>query len=122
MMKADARQLVERFAESIVKQLEATFAGDVKTAVYQGKRRLPIAKRLMRLGDEAKEQFATLFQHPNRIVRVAAAVYLFSSMPERTVAALREIAEGHDFAAHCAELRIKQWEEHPEQYDDSNWA
>ena len=115
MTKEDAAKLVEQFVETIIKQEEAIFAGDVKAAKYYGNRYTPIAKKIMGMGEEARDQFASLLEHPCRLIRVAAAVYLYSSRPEQTLAAMREVAKGDDFAAFCAQRRIKEWEKRSEQ-------
>jgi hypothetical protein len=121
-VKKDAAALVEEFADSVVKQSEAILTGTTKEARYYGKKPAPIARKLLGMGDEAVRQFASLLCHPVRRVRVVAAVYLFTSLPDDVLAALKEVAEGDDFAALCAQLRIKEWEEHPEHYDESNWV
>jgi hypothetical protein len=117
----DPAELTALFVESIVKQDEAIRHGGVKSMRAFGDTRVRIARKLVSLGDDAKEQFAALFVHENRIARVAAAVYLFHCMPDRTFAAMREVAEGDDFAAYCARLRIKEWEERPEGHGPENW-
>lgn len=114
-------QLTALFAETIEKQQEAIFAGERKTARVLGDQYLAIARKLASLGEEANEQFATLLNHDNRLVRVAAAVYLFHCMPDRVITAMRDVAEGKDFAAYCARLRIKEWEERPEGHGPENW-
>lgn len=117
----DPKKLVDLFVESIEKQDEAIRSpeGTSKLVRHYGNLYVTIAKQLLRMS--AIDEFATLLDHPNRVIRVAAGVCLFSSIPDRTLATLKEVAEGDDFAAFCARLRIKEWEEHPENYDPSNW-
>lgn len=121
-MSDEASTLVQEYADSVIKQDQAVRSGNVKEAEFQGKRTAPIAKRLLRMGDAAKRQFASLLYHPYRRVRVVSAVHLFCAMPDEVLVALEEVAKGNDYAAMCAKLRIKEWEEHPEHYDESNWV
>ena len=81
-MKKDATALVEEFADAVIKQSQAIRSGTMKEAKSYGNKRAPIARKLLRMDDEAKRQFATLLHHSVRRIRVVAAVYLLSSMPE----------------------------------------
>lgn len=116
-MKKTASELVQEFADSLIKQSQAIHSGTAKEARYYGRKRGPIARKLLRMGDEGKQEFATLFHHQHREIRGTAAVYLISSMPEEALAVFRELAEGDDLIADAAKMRIKEWEEHPEHYD-----
>jgi hypothetical protein len=122
MAEADASALVNEFVDSIVRQNLAIRNGTAREARRYSSRRVPIAKRLLRMGEEGKRQFATLLHHTDREIRATAAVYLCSSMPKEALAVFRELAEGDDLVAMGAQMRIKEWEEHPEHYDPSNWA
>ena len=122
MAKVDTEELVNQFADAIIKQNEAIYSGTTKEVRRYGKKITPIARKLVNMGEEGKRQFATLFNHPDREIRATAAVCLMSYMPEEALVVLRELAEGDDLIAMGAQMRIKEWEEHPEHYDESNWA
>ena len=115
MTKEDAAKLVEQFVETIIKLDESVFVCNVESTKYIWNRYAPIVEKIMGMGEEARDQFASLLEHPCRLIRVAAAVYLYSSRPEQTLAAMREVAKGDDFAAFCAQRRIKEWEKRSEQ-------
>lgn len=118
-MKQDAEELANQFVEVIIKQREAITTKEIRR---YGRKIVPTAKKLLNMGDEGKQAFATLLHHPDREIRADAAVYLCSSMPQEALAVFRELAEGDDLIAHGAQLRIKEWEEHPEHYDESHWV
>lgn len=121
--KGNAESLVKAFADSIIKQNQAVKSGTTRQVRYYGNKIMPIAKKLINMGDDAIRQFATLLQHPDLEVKATAAVYLMSSLPDEALAVFREMAEGDDeYHAMCAKMRIKEWEEHPEHYDESNWV
>jgi hypothetical protein len=121
MVKADAQKLVNEFVEAILKQDEAIHSGNTKDVRRYARKIDPAAKKLIQMGEEGIREFATLLHHPWRRMRVKAAVHLFSSIPDEVLTVLKEIAQGDDFAAECARMRIQEWEEHPEHYDISNW-
>lgn len=121
-MKKTASELVQEFADAIIKERQAVENGNTKEVRRYGNNRPPIARKLLRMGDEGKREFAILLQHQDREIRGTAAVYLISSIPEEALAVFRELAEGDDLIAMGAQMRIKEWEEHPEHYDESNWA
>ena len=121
-MKKDAIALVGQFSNSILKQREAIRSGTTRQVRYYGRKLVPIAKKLLQMGDDGKREFATLLDNPDKEIRATAAVYLISSMPDKALSVFRELAEADDFDAECAQLRIKEWEEHPEHYDPSNWV
>lgn len=116
-MKKTASALVQDFVDSIFKQNHAIKSGSTRQVRYYGNKISPIARKLVQMGDEGKREFATLLHHPDREVRAFAAFYLISSMPEEALAVFKELAEGDDLIAMGAQMRIKEWEEHPEHYD-----
>lgn len=115
-------KLVEEFADSIIKQRQAVKSGTTRQVRAYGNKRTPIAKRLLRMGEDGKRQFATLLHHPDRFVRGTAACYLCRTMPKEALAVFRELAQGDDLNALGAKMRIKEWEEHPENYDENHWV
>ena len=122
MVQRNASALVQEFVDAIIKQNQGIKSGTARQVRYYGRKISPTARKLVRMGDEGKREFATLLHHPDREVRANAAVYLCSSMPEEALAVFRELAQGDDLIAMGAKLRIKEWEEHPEHYHESNWA
>lgn len=113
MADADIAELVNEFADSIVKQNIAIRDGNKKNIKHYGNKIGPTARKILRNGSEAKQMFATLFQHPNRYVRANAAFYLTESMPHEALAVYRELIESNndDIVALGVKMRIKELEE-----------
>lgn len=121
-MKKTAAELVQQFADGIVKQRQAIHSGTTREVRRHANRIMPAARQLVRMGEDGRREFAVLLSHADREIRATAAAYLVSSMPEEALAVFRDLAQGDDLIAMGAQMRIKEWEEHPEHYDESNWV
>jgi hypothetical protein len=122
-VKKDASELVNEYADSIIMSRKLIGSGNVKQIRYYDRKRTPIAKQLLRMGDEGIREFAALLSHPDWEIRADAACSLISSLPEEALAVFREMAESDNpLVAIAGKMRIKEWEEHPEHYDPKNWA
>jgi hypothetical protein len=100
-------QLVEKFAEHVIKQ-------DAAETVDQGNRHAlatgKVFDELAKHGDAGRDALSRLFSHPHRYVRCLSATFLLGYKNEAATAVLKELSRGTDLIAFGAEQSIKNWQ------------
>ncbi|MBI5027083.1 MAG: DUF2019 domain-containing protein [Nitrospirae bacterium] len=110
-MGLNAKKLVEQFAEATIGQNQAIMDGDAKLSNKYANKRIDCFRKLRQLGDAGREELATLFNHENLGVRVAAAAYLLKFKTEEALRILRELSKIQGLIGLDASETIKRWEE-----------
>ena len=115
MKDTDADALVEKFADNVVKQTDATARGDARSGNKYAKRYIAAFEQLCSLGDQGRDALVVLLEHARADVRVMAAAFLLRHRTTEALAVLREASAGEGLIAFQAAQTIKRWE-------DGTWA
>jgi len=102
--------LITEFADASIKADEFTFT-DGKAARRYSEKQVRCWKRIRKIGNEAKEVMARLFDHPDPSARVAAAGCLLRYKTDEALAVLRDAAQHEGLVPFMARECLKRWEE-----------
>ncbi len=110
-MEKKINNLVDKFAESVLRQSECLNKGDWKSGNKHAKNYIKSFNEICKIGDIAKEQLKELFQHENDNVRAMAATFLLKYDTDASLEILNEIAKKPGIVGFEAQESIKRWEE-----------
>ena len=110
-MKKTVQNLIEDFAQYVIKQNKYIGMGDWKTGNKYAKKYIKCFKAINDIGDKAKNEMLVLLNHENDSVRTMAATFLLRFNTERAIGVLREISKKSGITGFEARESIKRWEE-----------
>jgi len=105
----NVESLAEEFAQNVAAQTDAIMRGDSKLGNKCAKRYTAAFKKLRDYGEAGRDALAALFSHPRMDVRVYAAVFLLSEIPEQAKPVLEEAAKGEGMIPFEASQALKHW-------------
>lgn len=108
-MRKAPSELVQEYAEAVIKQEECIFQGNVRKGNQFARRYIQIANELLSGGEEVISVFAELLQHPDPNVRVNAAASLLKARTAEAVATLEPLAEIEGLAGLGAKMTLERY-------------
>lgn len=118
-MIKDSEYYANEFVEGLLEQQRGIWELLGRPYVRKQEKRYSKAVEKLIESDEGIEALTKLLDHPSPRVALTTAVYLLNTSAEmKAVDTLREYAKGpeEDFRAHCARLRLEEWEKKKAQH------
>lgn len=108
--RIDKDRLVRSFAESVVAQTNAMWAGDARASNRFANQTVRAYRQLREQGEDGLEALSQLLADESPDVRSAAAAFLLKYKTEEALAVLREVARRPGLIGFKAGEAIKRWE------------
>jgi len=105
-------QLINKFAENIIKQNQYIENGNSREGNICAKKYISAFKTLVDLfGDEGRESLSRLFNHDNEGVRQMTAAFLLKYKTNEAKKVLEELVKRKGLISFNASETLKRWEE-----------
>ena len=120
-MKKDLNYYSREFVEGLLEQERGIWESLGRPYVRKQEQRYSRAVDKLRESEEGVEVLVKLLSHESPTVALTAAVYLLKTSAEmNAVEVLRGYAKGpeEDFNAHCARLRLADWQKQKAQISE----